>query len=659
MRKGFCWALMALTLCVSAARAADAPPSWTCLPDEAIAVARVPGAEAFFAALKKQTKLGAVLTRPDRVERIGTLLKEQGKEDLDELVKELGNYKLKIDDWQQLLAGEAGVALLLEPRGAEPPRYFFLLWNEPEADLSDRLYAALQQVVDEQRGEPDGPRREDFQVAGFDCMHLIVPSKDDEDETDEADQPKPASEKNKAAKIAEGDNKSKQQNAHVFLARFGARWLTAWTFNGTVPGLDDEQNRREIEGDTEACRKFFGEFLQAHREPRPSAITRLLDTPGLTAALPGGTPLVELLVDLRPLEKMLLTAAENTIPEHAESAAKSMKFLKTLGLDSLASLAYRVTLDGAELRGGAFLSLPAPRAGLFTLLDQSPLPAEPPAWVSSDVISYQHVGLDLGEFYKRLRDLAIAEVGDQARNAFETIDTQLKAMLQSDPVTLLSSLGRSHALIELAPQTETAVAKDADEIAIRADRTAVVWQVKDEALWGRVLQMASTLGGLPASEEQGFKGVRMKVSGFEGGIFVGRGSLVFASGAGVAESVLAMLRNPPAPNASLRGSALHRRANELLAPQLGLTYQLTDNNRANKASLQSIVKSLEVIRQSDQLDADTGLNGVNRAVIEAILALMPSEDELDGSVGVSVSQTHVDANGVTMQSVLELPPSEK
>ena len=100
----------------SPATAADLKPSWTCLPEETVALLRIPGGNAVAESLKTRTKLGALLFNPERIDRLGDLLGEQGREEWDEFTQELAKYDLKISDLGLLLAGEAGLAITLEPR---------------------------------------------------------------------------------------------------------------------------------------------------------------------------------------------------------------------------------------------------------------------------------------------------------------------------------------------------------------------------------------------------------------------------------------------------------------------------------------------------------------------------------------------------------------
>jgi hypothetical protein len=193
-------------------------------------------------------------------------------------------------------------------------------------------------------------------------------------------------------------------------------------------------------------------------------------------------------------------------------------------------------------------------------------------------------------------------------------------------------------------------------------RLAIVWQLRDEALWKRVVQFlgnfaAQLPGFVLPTEEQGFSGIRVKQV-LDGGLFVGQGYLLLGIGPEVCESMMAALRSPPSGGAALRTSALHARANELLPQGPALLYSLTDAGSSLKGTRQTLTMLLE----GPQAMVPGGLPvpGPTRtpqqaALIAKIKALLPSDEELEGTAGVSVSQIVVDDKGLVSQGVLELP----
>jgi hypothetical protein len=368
---------------------------------------------------------------------------------------------------------------------------------------------------------------------------------------------------------------------------------------------------------------------------------------------------IEILLDPRPLVKVFLDVAGKVEEDNRESAEQSVKVVKALGLDTLGPIAYRTALDGNTMNTGMFASLPTPRTGIFTLVDQTQLAAEPPEWVAADVISYEQLSFDVAKAYRRIKSLVSDTVGPQAGAAFNLVEGQLTQTLQVSVDELLSSLGQKHIVLGFVPRTDAGADDDAGAT---SGRSGLVWQVKDEATWRKVLQVGATMSGQEPVEEQGFMGIRVSQPQFEGGVFLGRGFLVIGAGDSVIESLLSMLRRPPEGDASLRGSQIYRRASEMIAPEACLIYQLIDNNRNIKAARAMVVNALEVIKthQPDDADDDDNLKNplkmLNPAMVDKLLGLLPSEDELEGAIGVGVTQTKVNDTGVVSRSVVELPP---
>lgn len=116
--------------------------------------------------------------------------------------------------------------------------------------------------------------------------------------------------------------------------------------------------------------------------------------------------------------------------------------------------------------------------------------------------------------------------------------------------------------------------------------------------------------------------------------------MVLAFGQGVTERTLAMLRNPPRTADSLAGGPLARRAAELVPPQAALTYDITNGPTAlrllNEAVLATFAES-----------KDPSMAKLKEA--------WPSQEELEGVIGVSAAVTQADANGLTHVSVSDLP----
>jgi hypothetical protein len=321
-----------------------------------------------------------------------------------------------------------------------------------------------------------------------------------------------------------------------------------------------------------------------------------------------------------------------------------------------------------------FFSAPEPRQGLLALLDQPTFQPEPPAWVPANVQSFDQLSFDLGKAYKLLREVLVSEGGDQVQSAINQVEQQVSAFLQTDVPSILSSVGTNHYFVSFPQSATDAKAALEDDEEAATSKMGIVWQLKDEALWKRLMQLAAGFAALSegmveAAEEQGYIGLRINVEDtFSGGLFVGHGHMVLGIGEDVLEPLLSAVRNPPEGAASLRGGDLPRKAAGLLPPEGCIYYQVADFNSYVKSLRDSIGTVIEYsISAAGSSALGTPLGGaaasddddddkeVEVQLMKKLQALLPTEQELEGATGVSVSQLVPGQHGVTLRSVIEMP----
>jgi hypothetical protein len=648
--------LVILALMVAHTHAAEPlRPSWTCIPEDTPLLIRAPSIAAFFEAVQARTKLGQVVFSSTRLEQVWSLVKEKAGDEWEYLVKELAKIGLKPDDFRVMLNGEVGTAIVAEPRDGRPPLVVSLAWFEPGEETGARLLEAMQKSIEEQRDSRDPTVRVDIDLAGHSVMQLTTPEfrlDVDENDLDAAPDPKKTS---KAEMKAWRERRAEQAKhiptgqSNVLVTRVGGRILTATTLS-SLPAdeqkkLSDPNEKIDLNAvaGLEELKGIFARFLAAHSESGERPTLRILQTPGLAGALPAGLPLLEVIGDPRPLWKL--------VPQDESPASR---LFRAFAVEQIGPLAIRLSLERTELHGAFFLSAPAPRKGIVALLDQMPLQPEPPAWVPLDVIDYTQASFHFGKAYAAIKELVIGEMGDSARQGIEFLELQVKNTLQTDLESLLGSLGQQLVSLTFSPQQKRV---EAHNITLPLDRISLVAQIKDEAPWKRVLSVVQSHLPGGAVEEQGFSGVRIDQSPVEGGFFVGRGYLVLGIGPDTVEPTLAALRNPPGPEQALRSSALFRRAGELIPAQPSLLYSLTDGNRQVKSLRQMLLNLLDAaseLRASpDSPKDDAELPDV--ATIEKLRTFLPSEQEFEGALGVSVTEATVTDHGLIIREVLDLP----
>ena len=307
-RASFFLAWLACPL-VAAAQAGGTPskPSAYCLPEQTVAVVRVPNGGAYVSAMRRQTRLGSVLLSEDRLQKLLQLMQESDREGWEQWMAQLARFNLQPADWKKLFDGEAGLAVVLEPRAGQPPLAMVLAWLEPGDDLAGRLMAAMQKAIAEASGREDVPRRTDINLAGFAVMQLTQDVKGslveeegiDDDEGDAPGNLQPAA----PAELAKLDE------THLFVTRAGGRLL----FGMSIPASQTYVREQLLAQQTidwtglvgEPARNCFARFLAAHKANDPGVLPRLLATPGLAQALPAGLPLAEVVLNPAPLWQLL------------------------------------------------------------------------------------------------------------------------------------------------------------------------------------------------------------------------------------------------------------------------------------------------------------------------------------------------------------------
>lgn len=647
---------------------AELPASWMALPEETVAMLRVPSAVAFFDALRKQTKLGSLLLSDERVQGAIEAIQSASPAEWDEVREALGRYDLKLEDLTTLLRGEAGLALAMQPRSEREPFFVGLMWIEPGEDLAGKLLSAVQSLIADQSDDEHAIERDDLELAGQKVTHLMIPWVTTSEvkfnfdfESDQ--QPSPEELQRKLAeynKRLEEAPAEETDRLHLLLSQMEGRLLAAITFPQSAARISQQRSGGgNIDWDRltglEEVQALFGQFLTAHAGSGTGRVEALLGTPGVGETLPTGVPLIELAGDLGPVLKLA----------ELDTSGQAAKWIEGLGVDALGALVTRTVLDGAVLRSGFFLAAPAPRRGLLAVLDQPAVEPQPPAWVPVSAAGYQTISVDLGNVYDLAKQLVNTLGGPGAAQNVSQVEAMANTFLQIDLRALVGSLDHQISIVSFAPRIGDA-AQGGDEAAPSVDqRAGIVWPIHDEQPWKNLLnRLAQQAGALKQVNEQGFTGYRADQGAIHLGVFVGHGFLVISIGPDVSEPLLAVLRTPPDANRTMLSSGLVERGRALLPPRPCFSYELVDGGSSVKVVRQLLESLLQVsINPASAVPSAPGAPpalglGQNPAQVELVnkfKALLPSDDELEGVMGVSVSQTVVTDQGLSSQSAVELP----
>jgi hypothetical protein len=235
---------------------------------------------------------------------------------------------------------------------------------------------------------------------------------------------------------------------------------------------------------------------------------------------------------------------------------------------------------------------------------------------------------------------------------FMAVEMQAQGWLGVELPRVLTSLGSRHWIVSYPPRVAEAFAearlargRDGGQQARQiADRLAVIWQITEDAPFGKILQRLAGMAGGDLQEEQGFRGVRLPDGP---AVFLGQDHLVVGIGADSLERTLTAIRNPPAGESSLRESDVPRRAAELLALEPARMFGISDSSRSGG--------TLGVLRDMMQSLVPEDVEESYRDLLAGMQKLLPSDEEMEGMFGVGATTLRTDDNGISFQTAWEMP----
>lgn len=521
-----------------------AASSFNCLPDSTAASFHIPNGMAAHQSMEK-TRFYSVFGDPARIEKIKAFINKQNPGGLDMAEAAFQNFGLSMADLPKICHGETGLAVALHKPGPEAfgtePAFTVFVYIEPDAELGDRLMAALDQAM----GQGDGQNvRNDYQLGDHDVIEIV----------------------------------NQREDSIALINRHGDKILAA---------ICDKRSH-------EQSKIAFALFLDAHTAGGDDNgyASILMSTPGLADGQPAGVNVMQLsanpqvLIELLPEEDM----ATPNLPGAEVKAA--------LGLEKFKPAILQINFENNIMHQFGFMGLEAPLAGLAKMCALPEIDAAPAAWVNGSLPSYSHAAIDLQELYKTITETALAIAGPMAQMQINQINQAPLAFVGTDLETFLGNFGKRIVVLDLGSKRPEGA--DNAMSGSFSNRLAIVWDMNDTTALKQAMpllqQQAAMMGGM-AANEQGATGIRFNMTmmqpGLEAGVFVTDGQLVIALGAGVTEQILSSLAQPPAAADSFAQSATQQAAAALLPARNGFLYAAQDTDRLLMATMDVFHKELE------------------------------------------------------------------
>ncbi len=644
----------------AALMAADpARPSTECLPDSTVAVLRVPDGQKAIDTLRENTKLGKVMFSKERIDNAFTKVKAEKPKEYADFEAELAKNGLKPEDLRELFTGDSGIAVTLAPKPNGAFKGNMIFWLEPKGDAGPRFYKAMQKSVEENKNKPV---RTDLKIEGVDVMKIVSPRVQtvfNPPEIPENFDQMTADERAKFFQEQAQKNKEPKTTIVGYDVMFAALLGNRIIVTSAVPDAPNPMEPKAagaavVPADADATEAVFAEFLKAHLASGKATgfMDRMTKAPGLQQALPKGVVFAEGYADLNALVKM--SAASGA----ADMGKDPKKLIESLGLTNIGPIAFRSTLEGSANNTTFFLSAPGPHKGILALLDQPELKPEPSAWATSNLVTYAHWSFDLAKAYKIIKDMAVDIQGPEAEQTFQQMEMQTQGMLQTDVTSLLASLGTKHTLgvypIEPKPKAKEG---EEEETAPEQAPMALVWNLTDQALWNKVFGAIKPLMGMAGgnvipADEQGFTGYRSAPGlPVDGALMTGKNFLMFAFGPKVAEQTLSSLSTPPTGEASLKDGKAFAQAKTVAKLRPGVLFTLANNEKTGEQFIEGFLQGIEqTLARSRNMTPEEAM-----ALTEMVRAILPKPEEMKGVYGVGVGQGFNSAEGLTIESITELP----
>lgn len=590
--KLFCGiATVAVTTAITAA---DLKTPFESLPAETVGAFRFDNSPEVLGNYVENTRLGQLLFSEAKISEYKEFIRDliESEDQEGNFVTKLGEVGLEIDDLYAMVASHFGAAVVQQEVPGHLPMPTVLVWAEMNEGMAVRAYNA----VLEGSSENEKIERIDLELPG-----------------------------GPGARI-----RNTEDGSSFLLAQLENRFFFA-IGNVTEPITSMEEAKVFENAELEA----LGRFLAAQQDGGGDFLGTFYSDAGISEVRPAYPARLELLGDAQTLLGFL--------------PPQNRQIVQTLELDKFTKIGLWSGFVDMEERSTIFLGAPAPRSGIAKLLENEFFEFQPPAWVPSNVNAYTAASFDTNKLYDFAIEIAKKFMPpEQVEQQVAQANGQLQMMLQADIPTLMSAFGkRIHVLeypIELVSvDTTNGVSLDLP----RASQAMVMDFSRPEILQAGMAMIAgfaqNPAAGFEIVAEQGFSGVRIKDPA-QGVVTIahGLGKLVIAVGTEQTSSrIFSTLTNLPEGDGALANSPEFREflAEGNIKPGMLFAYSKGEEMLKN---LIPVLKSAATALRVQSGDVASGR-------VDQLIELFPSEEELEGLLGIAFSRMYHNDSGIIIE----------
>ena len=634
--------ITALVSLIPAALFAQKQTGWNSLPEDTIAAVNINFSKEITDKIQINTNLGKKIFSKEKFAQLKQIIRDHASVN-PEMAAGLAQMKsvgFDLDDIFNLFNNNMGFGVIPGKAG-EQKYYTILFW----ADFNDELINKIYKLVDDKAGEEK--KRNDIELDGEKVIHLFAGKDSAHVMITRLGQRLVVSisDFDKSSKFGDFDEEDVKALEDAFQKKSSTGTLQIRPLQDEfVEGGEDKVESLTKTAASAALGELLkgttARFLMAQKGDGGEFASRLLAKPGVSNARPSGDMIIEGYLD---------------IAKAIELSGEKPAELQMLGLDKLEAIALWCALDGNKANTSFFVSSPAPRSGLMSLLDQPVTEALPAPWVPANVMNYSHMSFDFNILYNVVKKIAGAQLGAGAVDAQEKKANEfLNPFLNTDIKKLINSFGKKIYQLNFGLEMQTNTAASSDVVnALPVDKTAIVLEFNNDEVMNKVLAMVAPFvaqEGFTRTQEQGFDGYRINLPMFKGSVFYGKKKIVISIGEGTTETVLSALANPPQGADALLNS---KKFIEFINQENPAKSAIFSYGDASKMAPMLYNAFSQMFTKDDILSEMA--NDKERAFANDLMKLLPTETEVEGIFGTSHSLGMPIQSGFIFKASVELP----